>query len=45
MPPILGYIARQTGSYALGYFVSLSGFVVLALYVFFGPRMHDSAPT
>jgi MFS transporter, FHS family, L-fucose permease len=36
MPPMLGYIARQTGSYALGYVVPLSGFVVVALYAFFG---------
>lgn len=39
MPPLLGYIARQTGSYALGYLVPLSGYVVVALYGFFGGRM------
>jgi FHS family L-fucose permease-like MFS transporter len=38
MPPALGYIARQTGSYAMGYLVPLSGFVVVALYAFFGLR-------
>lgn len=44
MPPALGYIARQTGSYAMGYLVPLSGFVVVALYAFFGTRM-DTAET
>ena len=42
MPPALGYIARQTGSYALGYLVPLSGFVVVALYAFFGSRFDGS---
>jgi MFS transporter, FHS family, L-fucose permease len=32
LPPGLGYIARQTGSYAAGYVAPLSGFVVVALY-------------
>jgi FHS family L-fucose permease-like MFS transporter len=36
MPPMLGYIARQTGSYASGYLVPLSGSAVVALYAFFG---------
>jgi MFS transporter, FHS family, L-fucose permease len=38
LPPVLGYIARQTGSYALGYSVALVGFGVVALYGFFGER-------
>ena len=38
LPPMLGYIARQTGSYALGYSVALVGFVVVALYGLFGGR-------
>lgn len=38
MPPVLGYIARQTGSYALGYLVPLAGFAVVALYGFVGTR-------
>ena len=42
MPPALGYIARQTGSYAMGYLVPLSGFVVVALYAFFGSRFDGS---
>jgi MFS transporter, FHS family, L-fucose permease len=37
--PGLGYIARQRGSYAMGYLVPLSGFVVVALYAFFASRM------
>jgi len=42
MPPALGFIARQTGSYAMGYLVPLSGFVVVALYAFFGSRWDRS---
>ena len=42
LPPVLGYIARQTGSYALGYSVALVGFVVVALYGFFGERWDRS---
>jgi FHS family L-fucose permease-like MFS transporter len=42
MPPVLGYIARQTGSYAMGYLVPLSGFVVVALYAFFGSRINGN---
>jgi MFS transporter, FHS family, L-fucose permease len=38
VPPVLGYIARQTGSYALGYSVVLVGYVVVAFYGFFGAR-------
>jgi len=38
LPPMLGFIARQTGSYALGYSVALVGFVVVALYGLFGER-------
>ena len=44
MPPTLGYIARQTGSYAMGYLVPLSGFVVVALYGFFGSRLDGGEP-
>jgi FHS family L-fucose permease-like MFS transporter len=42
VPPVLGYIARQTGSYALGYTVVLLGFVVVALYGFFGARCDEA---
>jgi FHS family L-fucose permease-like MFS transporter len=38
-PPILGLIARSTGSLALGYIVPLVGFVVVALYGFFAPAV------
>jgi len=38
-PPALGYIARQTGSYALGYTVPLAAYVVVGLYGFYGRRM------
>jgi FHS family L-fucose permease-like MFS transporter len=34
-PPIQGYIARQSGSMALGYFVPLVGFIGVAVYGFF----------
>jgi FHS family L-fucose permease-like MFS transporter len=44
MPPVLGYVARQTGSYALGYITPLCGFAVVALYAFFGARF-DHAET
>jgi len=43
LPPTLGYIARQTGSYALGYSVALVGFAVVALYGFFGERWDSPA--
>ena len=36
LAPVLGYIARQTASYALGYSVALVGFVVVAFYGFYG---------
>jgi FHS family L-fucose permease-like MFS transporter len=38
-PLVLGYIARSTGSLALGYIVPLAGFVVVALYGFLAPRV------
>jgi MFS transporter, FHS family, L-fucose permease len=43
LPPRLGYIARQTGSYAMGYSVAWLGFVVVALYGFFGERFDPIA--
>jgi FHS family L-fucose permease-like MFS transporter len=36
-PLILGYIARSTGSLALGYIVPLVGFAVVSLYGFAAP--------
>jgi MFS transporter, FHS family, L-fucose permease len=38
-PPVLGFIARSTGSWAKGYIVPLLGFVVVALYGFLAPRV------
>src|SRR6202789_2860243 len=40
-PPVLGYIARMTGSMAKGYIVPLAGFVVVALYGFLAPRVRS----
>jgi MFS transporter, FHS family, L-fucose permease len=38
-PPVLGLIAKATGSLALGYVVPLVGFVVVAAYGFLQPRI------
>jgi FHS family L-fucose permease-like MFS transporter len=38
-PLVLGFIAKTTGSLALGYIVPLLGFVVVALYGFLAPRI------
>jgi FHS family L-fucose permease-like MFS transporter len=38
-PPVLGFIAKTTGSWARGYIVPLLGFVVVALYGFLAPRV------
>jgi FHS family L-fucose permease-like MFS transporter len=45
LPPALGYIARRTGSYALGYSVVLLGYVVVALYGFFGSHRDKAEVT
>ncbi len=37
-PPVLGLIARNTGSLALGYVVPLAGFVVVAIYGFLSSK-------
>lgn len=37
-PLVLGWIARQTGSLALGYLVPLAGFFGVSIYGFFAPR-------
>ena len=37
-PLVLGWIAKQTGSLALGYLVPLSGFAGVAIYGFFAPK-------
>ena len=38
LSPVLGYLAKQTGSYALGYLVPLAAYVVVGAYGFFGSR-------
>ena len=40
-PPVLGLIARTTGSMAKGYIVPLLGFVVVAFYGFLAPRIRS----
>jgi FHS family L-fucose permease-like MFS transporter len=42
-PPVLGFIAKSTGSYAKGYIVPLLGFIVVALYGFLAPRFQPEA--
>jgi len=41
-PPVLGLIARNTGSLALGYVVPLAGFVVVAIYGFLSSKWQPS---
>jgi FHS family L-fucose permease-like MFS transporter len=38
-PPILGLIARRTGSLALGYVVPLMGYAVVSVYGFLERRI------
>jgi FHS family L-fucose permease-like MFS transporter len=38
-PPLLGFVAKRTGSYALGYVVPLAAYIVVALYGYFGRSM------
>jgi len=38
-PPLLGFVAKRTGSYALGYAVLLAAYFVVALYGYYGRRM------
>jgi FHS family L-fucose permease-like MFS transporter len=44
-PPVLGLIARTTGSWAQGYIVPLLGFIVVALYGFLAPRVQPKEVT
>ena len=37
-PVLLGVVARTTGSLALGYLLPVSGYVVVAMYGFLGPK-------
>lgn len=38
IPPVLGYIAKESGSYAKGYSVAAVAYLVVAAYGFFGSR-------
>jgi len=38
-PPLLGLIARRTGSLALGYLLPVAGYVFVALYAFMVPKL------
>lgn len=38
-PPLLGFVAKSTGSYALGYAVLLAAYAVVAIYGFYGRGM------
>jgi len=38
-PPLLGWIARETGSLALGYVLPAAGYVVVAVYAFMVPKL------
>jgi len=38
-PPLLGLVARITGSLAMGYLLPAVGYVVVALYAFYVPRL------
>jgi len=38
LPPIFGFVAKQTGSYALAYVVPLAAFAAVALYGLFGAK-------
>jgi FHS family L-fucose permease-like MFS transporter len=42
-PPLLGLVAKVTGSLALGYAIPLAGYFVVALYGFWAPRIQPSA--
>ena len=41
-PPLLGWVAKRTGSYALSYTVPLVAYIVVALYGYYGRRMKIS---
>jgi MFS transporter, FHS family, L-fucose permease len=42
-PPVLGFIARSTGSVGIGYLVPLVGFAVVAVYGFVAPMLLPAA--
>jgi FHS family L-fucose permease-like MFS transporter len=41
-PPLMGWVARLTGSVALGYMLPASAYIVIALYAFLAPRVSRS---
>jgi FHS family L-fucose permease-like MFS transporter len=45
VPPLLGFIAKHTGSYALGYSVALVAYIVVAWYGFIGSRTQGEPVT
>ena len=44
-PPLMGWIARLTGSIALGYSLPALGYIVVALYAFTAPRLGRTTST
>ena len=42
-PPAMGWIARLSGSIALGYLLPAAGYIVVALFAFIGPRINRRA--
>jgi len=41
-PPLMGWVARLSGSVALGYILPAAGYIVVALYAFLAPRVSRS---
>lgn len=39
LPPLLGLVAKHTGSYAIGYLVPLAAYIVVGLYGYYGRRL------
>jgi len=39
LPPLLGWVAKRTGSYAFAYIVPLLAYIVVALYGYYGRRI------
>jgi FHS family L-fucose permease-like MFS transporter len=44
LTPLMGLINIRTNSIAMAYMVPLAGYVVIALYAFFGSHIHKAAP-
>jgi len=42
LSPLFGFVAKQTGSYALAYAVPALAYVAVALYGFVGAKLHGS---